>query len=334
MMTMGLVGRKAGGRMRIESLRYFLEIAQFGSFSLAARKLYISQQGLSKAAQALEKELGVDLFERSGKNVHLTEAGRAFAPLARRCVDAHDAAKEAMLRFARTAEDAEKIEVMVMPFVSGGLFSLMKDELYAYGLRDAVLVEKSLPDIVGDLVSGGGEPKPPAIVCLPDRMLACLLHNPDVEYVPLFRSCMGVVGTKDLLSPRKRSMTVAEVARLPIACYNEPILDAILAEMFAAHPFQNVIMHASNIPLIDEYVQGGRAVTFSDSFSDFLNPNPSGLLFIPIERSVTFSVGFVHSRRAGLEDGAARYVERFRRCIEETCEAYFAKHPLDGMAWG
>ncbi len=110
---------------------------------------------------------------------------------------------------------------------------------------------------------------------------------------------MGVVGTKDLLSPRKRSMTVAEVARLPIACYNEPILDAILAEMFAAHPFQNVIMHASNIPLIDEYVQGGRAVTFSDSFSDFLNPNPSGLLFIPIERSVTFSVGFVHSRRAG-----------------------------------
>ena len=165
-------------------------------------------------------------------------------------------------------------------------------------------------------------------------MLACLLHNPDVEYVPLFRSCMGVVGTKDLLSPRKRSMTVAEVARLPIACYNEPILDAILAEMFAAHPFQNVIMHASNIPLIDEYVQGGRAVTFSDSFSDFLNPNPSGLLFIPIERSVTFSVGFVHSRRAGLEDGAARYVERFRRCIEETCEAYFAKHPLDGMAWG
>ena len=154
MMTTGLVGRKAGGRMRIESLRYFLEIAQFGSFSLAARKLYISQQGLSKAVQALEKELGVDLFERSGKNVHLSEAGRAFAPLARRCVDAHDAAKEAMLRFARTAEDAEKIEVMVMPFVSGGLFSLMKDELYAYGLRDAVLVEKSLPDIVGDLVSG------------------------------------------------------------------------------------------------------------------------------------------------------------------------------------
>ena len=167
-------------------------------------------------------------------------------------------------------------------------------------------------------------------------MLACLLHNPDVEYVPLFRSCMGVVGTKDLLSPRKRSMTVARGGpafpsrATTFAC----ILDAILAEMFAAHPFQNVIMHASNIPLIDEYVQGGRAVTFSDSFSDFLNPNPSGLLFIPIERSVTFSVGFVHSRRAGLEDGAARYVERFRRCIEETCEAYFAKHPLDGTPQG
>ena len=73
--------------MRIESLHYFLEVARIGSFSLAARQLYVSQQGLSKAVQSLEKELGTALFERTGKRIRLTEAGFDLVPLATACVE-------------------------------------------------------------------------------------------------------------------------------------------------------------------------------------------------------------------------------------------------------
>ena len=58
--------------MRIEVLEYFLEIADCKSFSRASENLFISQQGLSKSMRALEGELGVTLFQKSGRGIELT----------------------------------------------------------------------------------------------------------------------------------------------------------------------------------------------------------------------------------------------------------------------
>ncbi len=61
--------------MTINQLECFIAAATYNSFSLAARKLYISQPNLSKSIELLEKELGVTLFIRSNKGVSLTVDG-------------------------------------------------------------------------------------------------------------------------------------------------------------------------------------------------------------------------------------------------------------------
>ena len=48
--------------MQFKQIQYFLQIAEVGSFSVAAEDLYISQSSLSKQIMALEKELGVIFF--------------------------------------------------------------------------------------------------------------------------------------------------------------------------------------------------------------------------------------------------------------------------------
>ena len=48
--------------MRMEDLRYLIQVADIGSISLAAEACYITQQGLSRIISNLEKELGVKLF--------------------------------------------------------------------------------------------------------------------------------------------------------------------------------------------------------------------------------------------------------------------------------
>jgi LysR family transcriptional regulator, hydrogen peroxide-inducible genes activator len=69
--------------MELHQLRYFVAVAESGGFSKAARRCYVSQPSLSQQIIKLEQELGQRLFERLGRSVVLTEAGRALLPRAR-----------------------------------------------------------------------------------------------------------------------------------------------------------------------------------------------------------------------------------------------------------
>lgn len=64
--------------MTPRQLKYFLRIAEFGSFTKAAAVLYIAQPALSRQIQQLETDLGVQLFVRSDLGVKLTDAGEAL----------------------------------------------------------------------------------------------------------------------------------------------------------------------------------------------------------------------------------------------------------------
>lgn len=62
--------------MDIQHIRYFLAVAQQESFSKAAEQLFVTQPILTRCIKNLEKELGVQLIERSTKHFALTEAGQ------------------------------------------------------------------------------------------------------------------------------------------------------------------------------------------------------------------------------------------------------------------
>ena len=64
-------------------LRYFVEIADSGSFSAAAERLFVAQSALSRQIKELENQLQTALFERTARQPRLTAAGEAFYPRAR-----------------------------------------------------------------------------------------------------------------------------------------------------------------------------------------------------------------------------------------------------------
>lgn len=76
--------------MRLEDFRYISEIMKRGSFSKAAKSLYISQPALSKAVLKLEKELGVTLLERDKNSLKLTSAGELFLTEAHKVLEITD----------------------------------------------------------------------------------------------------------------------------------------------------------------------------------------------------------------------------------------------------
>ena len=85
--------------MELEKLRIFLAVAECRSFSLGAKRLYISHSTVSRRVSALERELGVKLFDRGGRTQTLTEAGRVLEAEAVRLIRIADEAKEKLAAY-------------------------------------------------------------------------------------------------------------------------------------------------------------------------------------------------------------------------------------------
>lgn len=64
--------------MKIEYVKYFIEVAKAGSITKASSNIHIAQQTLSAAMSSLENEYGLKLFERTNRGIRLTEHGQVF----------------------------------------------------------------------------------------------------------------------------------------------------------------------------------------------------------------------------------------------------------------
>ncbi len=87
--------------MNLDHLRYFVKLAEIRHYTRAAEQLCISQPSLSHAINQLETELGVPLFERSGRNTTLTRFGEEFLECAQRSLDTLDVGIGSLQRSAR-----------------------------------------------------------------------------------------------------------------------------------------------------------------------------------------------------------------------------------------
>ncbi|MBA0047347.1 LysR family transcriptional regulator [Mycobacterium sp. NPDC050853] len=81
--------------MEIHQLRYLVAVADAASFTKAAGALHVAQPGVSAQIRLLERELGQELFDRSGRRVRLTDAGEAVVPYARAALAAVEGVREA-----------------------------------------------------------------------------------------------------------------------------------------------------------------------------------------------------------------------------------------------
>jgi DNA-binding transcriptional LysR family regulator len=107
--------------METHQLRYFAAVVDEGTFTGAAVRLHVSQSGISTQVAKLERKLGQQLLERSGRRVRLTAAGKAVLPLAREALQAIEGIEHTAAEFAQAVRGRVRLGALTGCTIPGFL---------------------------------------------------------------------------------------------------------------------------------------------------------------------------------------------------------------------
>ena len=240
--------------MKLQQLRYLVEVARHGlNVSEAAEALHTSQPGVSKQIKLLEDELGVIVFERSGKRLtNVSEPGRAILEIAERIL--------------REAENMKRVGEEFSDGESGGLGGLVIATTHTqarYALPSVVarFVEKH-PKV--RLSMHQGSPTQIAEWTLKgeaDIAIAteALDQYPQLLMLPCYQWTHCVIAPDGHPVLDGRPLSLAELARWPLITYDSAFAgrSRINAAFERAHLTPNVVLAAIDADVIKTYVSLG-----------------------------------------------------------------------------
>lgn len=181
--------------MELRHLAYVVAVARHGHVTRAAEELHVAQSALSRTIQQVERDLGVPLFERSRRRLHVTTAGEAFVARAERILADLQGLRQEMREFAGLGRG--RVAVGTVPSVAEahlpsliaafhgrypGIELVVREEntQVLLALLDAGQIDLALAHAIADL-SPSGDP-PPALESEPlfdeDLVLITAPHHP------------------------------------------------------------------------------------------------------------------------------------------------------------
>jgi LysR family transcriptional regulator, hydrogen peroxide-inducible genes activator len=186
--------------MEFHQLRYVCAVAETGSFSRAAERCQIAQPSLSQQVLKLEEDLGAKLFDRLGRSIRLTEAGRAFLPHARSVLSEMESARSSVADKGSDLRGSVAVGVIptVAPYLMPGYTTAFAKQYPEAKLR---IVEETTPILVASLRD----------LSIHLAILALPLRHKDLEVFPLRTEPLFAVLPKNHPRAAAKTLTLKDL---------------------------------------------------------------------------------------------------------------------------
>ena len=289
-------------------------VAQTGSFSQAAKELFISQSTLSQQIQQLENEVGVKLLERNTRKVTLSEYGQEFLPYAKNLIYDAEACLGSIMDVRNMATG--KLVIGVTYTFSSVMVDVLKEVIRDYpGIR--LSIRTALMEELMDMLER-------------NEIDLALSYDPghkydNIESTELFRSSICVIARDTHPLAQKVSISLEELSRLKLALPVSGMqardkFDSVLAEKGIK---MNIAVEVNDMQILQKLVRDTELVTV---FSRNAIKNSVGLKALEIENIQGETVGCCHTIKGRYKSIAAReFIRRLR-------ESYYFSNALEKAA--
>ena len=296
--------------MKLQQLRYIVEVAACGSVTEAARRLFVSQPSVTAAVRDLEREMGITVFERTSKGMVTTTEGQTFLGYARQVLEQADLLEE---RFKRDTQPVPRFAVSCQhySFAVNAFVDVIRT--FNAGRYEFTLREEQTHEIIEDVAHMKSEL---GVLYLSDanrEVITRMLRAEELEFEPLFSTASHVFLSSTHPLATRPSVTLEDLAGYPYLSYEQGDFNSFY---FSEEPL-STLGRDKNIRVRD------RATLFNlliglDGYtvcSGVISHELNGedIIAIPLEVEEHMEVGIVTRRNTHL----SRYGEAFIAAIRK-----------------
>ncbi len=250
--------------MTFQNIKYAIAVADFGSFSAAAKAMYISQSTLSMSIRELEEELDVQLFIRTSRGVVLTTDGEDFLRYARDIVERADDLEQ-RYRYRNYLPTRFAVSSQHLPYAVRAFNRLL--QVIPWDSYDVAIRECPTYTVIEDVASGRSDL---GVLALHDQFLPALerifaanhVRFQEMELLPVY----AFVRQNHPLSG-KSVVTMDELLHYPFVTYDQ--------EKHRSEYTEEIIFHQiadKNIHVCDRSTKNA-LIRYTNGFT--LGPDPT-----------------------------------------------------------
>lgn len=298
--------------MTLQQLRYAIAVADAGSITAAAARLFIAQPSLSKALSELEAEMGVTIFERSARGVRPTEDGTRFLSYARQVVEQADLL-ESQFVHGTPVRRVFAVSSQHYAFVVNAFVELVREigrERYEFSLR-----EGTTAGIIDDVRTQRSEVGVIYRSEFNREVITGAVRRADLRFEPLFVAAPHVFVSRTSPLAGRESVTLDDLAPFPRLSYDQGTQNSFYFSE-ELHPTQMVdkqIVVTDRATLFNLLI-GLDGYTISSGILS-ADLNGEDIISVPLESDERMEVGLLRLAGRPLSPVAARYVEHLREYV-------------------
>ncbi|WP_408071361.1 LysR family transcriptional regulator [Butyrivibrio sp. JL13D10] len=293
--------------MTILQLKYVIAIDEECSIRKAADRLYVSQPGLSSAVRDLEKELGIQIFERVHNGVVTTSAGASFIAYARNAVEQFTKVEDKYLN-KNNVKPTFSVSMQHYTVAVNAFIDTVKE--YDYDEYQFSIKETQTSEVIEDVKTMKSEIGVIALSDFNKNTFKKIFADASLEFHELFTRNTYVYLRKDHPLAGKEELSLAELQDYPCMVFDQGDNTSFYyrEEALATYDYKKIIStneRATSIELmlgLNGYAVG--AAMLGDSL------NSSDLTHIKLKEEETLTFGYITRKGTELSEMGQMFVEK------------------------
>lgn len=300
--------------MTLQQLKYIIAIAETGSISMAAQRLFIAQPSLSKSVSELEKEMGITIFNRSNRGVYLSEEGTKFLSYARQIVE-QTQLLENEYKSAPPPKRAFSVSAQHYAFVVNAFVELIRE--YEHDKYEFTLRELKTSEIIEDVRTYRSNIGIIFLCNFNREVILHILQGEEMKFVKLFTANPHVFVSRNNPLVGKKYVTLDDLTNFPRLTYDQGIKNSFY---FAEEPHitapspKNIIV--SDRATLFNLLIGLNGYTISSGVlsSDL---NGDNIVSIPLRSDEIMEIGYITTTDRPMNEITKRYLEHLKKYISD-----------------